>query len=97
MSQRNQDRRRVNRVTFTMPAPSSTSSGSGVLIENSSTIDTSELGVRLRLHGQIEPGSMVEVLLNKRPEQCRVVWTSPAGVTSQLIAGLEFISPLPDP
>ena len=40
---------------------------------------------------------MVEVLLNKRPEQCRVVWTSPAGVTSQLIAGLEFISPLPDP
>ena len=84
-------------MTFTMPASLSTGSGSGVLNENSSTIDISELGVRLRLHGQIEPGSIVEVFLTKRPEQCRVVWTSPAGVTSQLIAGLEFIRPLPHP
>jgi hypothetical protein len=97
MSQSDQDRRRSKRVTFTMPAPLSTGSGSGVLNENSSTIDISELGVRLRLHGHIEPGSIVEVFLTKRPEQCRVVWTSPAGVTSQLIAGLEFIRPLPHP
>ena len=97
MSQSDQDRRRVKRVTFTVPAPLSTASGNGVLNENSSTIDISELGIRLRLHGQIEPGSIVEVFFTKRPEQCRVVWTSPAGVTSQLIAGLEFIRPLPQP
>ena len=97
LSKNDQDRRRANRVTFTMHAPLSTSSGSGVLNENSSTIDISELGVRLRLHGQIEPGSIVEVFLTKRPEQCRVVWTSPSGVTSEVTAGLEFIRPLPDP
>jgi hypothetical protein len=82
-------------VTFTMHAPLSTSYGSGVLDEKSSTIDISELGVRLRLHGQIEPDSIVEVFLSERPEQCRVVWTSPAGVTSEVTAGLEFIRPLP--
>ena len=97
MSQSDQERRRAKRVTFTMPAPLSTSSGSGVLNDNSSTVDVSELGIRLRLHGQIEPGSIVEVFFTKRPEQCRVVWTSPAGVTNQLIAGLEFIRPLPHP
>jgi hypothetical protein len=94
LSKNDQDRRRANRVTFTMHAPLSTTTGSGVLSENSSTVDVSELGIRLRLHGQIEPGSIVEVFLTKHPEQCRVVWTIPAGVTSKSIAGLEFISPL---
>jgi hypothetical protein len=84
-------------VTFTMPAPLSAGSGSGVLNEKSSTIDISELGVRLRLQGPIEPGSVVEVFLTKHPEQCRVVWTSPAGVTSEITAGLEFMRPLPQP
>ena len=97
MSIPEQDRRRVKRGTFTMPAPLSTSTGNGLLDENSSTVDISELGVRLRLHGQIEPGSIVEVFLTKHPEQCRVVWTNPAGVTSQSTVGLEFISPFPHP
>lgn len=97
MSQSDQDRRQSKRVTFTMHAPLSSTSGSGVLDEKSSTIDISELGVRLRLHGQIEPGSIVEVFLSKRPEPCRVVWTSPSGVTSEATAGLEFIRPLPLP
>jgi hypothetical protein len=97
MSQSDQDRRRVKRVTFTLHAPISTNTDSGVLNENSSTIDISELGIRLRLHGQIEPDSIVAVFLTKRPEQCRVVWTSPSGVTSEVTAGLEFIRPLPDP
>ena len=97
MSQPNQDRRRANRVTFKVPAPLSIGSSSGDLIRDSSTIDISELGVRLRLHGQIEPGSIVEVFFTIRPEQCRVVWTSPSGVTSEVTAGLEFIRPLPQP
>jgi hypothetical protein len=97
MGQTYQDRRRAKRVTFTMPAPLSATVESGVFIENSSTIDISELGVRLRLRTQIEPGSIVKVLLSKNPEQCRVVWTSPAGVTSRLTAGLEFIRPLSPP
>jgi hypothetical protein len=97
MSESNQDRRRANRVTITVHAPLSIASDSGVLNENASTVDISELGVRLRIHGQIEPGSIVEVFLTKHPEQCRVVWTNPAGVTKQLIAGLEFIRPLPNP
>jgi hypothetical protein len=97
MSKRDQDFRRGKRVTFTIRAPLATDSGSGSLIEDSSTIDISESGVRLRLRGQIVPGQIVDVFLNKRPERCRVVWTSPAGVTNELIAGLEFIRPLPDP
>src|SRR5579862_5259162 len=96
MAQSEQDRRRSKRIEFTMHAPLSTRSGSGVLDETSSTIDISELGVRLRLQGQIEPGSIVEVFLSKRPEECRVVWTSPAGVTSEATAGLEFTRPLPE-
>ena len=95
MSQPNQDRRRANRVTFKVPAPLSIGSSSSDLIRDSSTIDISELGVRLLLRGQIVPGQIVDVFLNNHPEQCRVVWTSPAGVTSELIAGLEFIRPLP--
>ena len=96
MSQNDQDRRLANRVALTMHAPISTGSGSSDLIEDSSTIDISELGFRLRLRGQVVPGQIVNVFLNSHPEQCRVVWTSPAGVTNQLIAGLEFIRPLPD-
>jgi hypothetical protein len=96
MSQNDQDRRRANRVAFTMHAPLSTGSGSGGLIEDSSTIDISELGVRLRLRGQVVPGQIVNVFLNKHPERCRVVWTSPDGTNKGLIAGLEFIRPLPD-
>jgi hypothetical protein len=81
-------------VPFTTPAPLSTGSGSGFLIEKSSTVDLSELGVRLRVYGQIEPGSIVEVFLSKPPEQCRVVWTSPVVVPRHCIEGLEFIRPL---
>jgi hypothetical protein len=80
-----------------MRAPLSISSGNSGLNENSSTIDVSELGIRLRLRGHIEPRSIVEVFLTNHPEQCRVVWTIPAGVTSKSIAGLEFIRPLPQP
>ena len=77
-------------------APISTGSGIGGRIEDSSTIDISELGVRLQLHGHITPGQIVDVFLNKHPEQCRVVWTSPVEGTSQIVAGLEFIHPLPE-
>jgi len=97
MSESGRDRRRGKRVAFTIRASVATDSGSGGLIENSWTIDISGSGVRLRLRGQIVPGQIVDVYLNKRPEQCRVVWTRPGGVPNELIAGLEFINPLPDP
>ena len=84
-------------MKFETPAPLSTGSGSGFRNEKSSTIDPSELGVRLRWYGQIEPGSIVEVFLSKLPEQCRVVWTSPVRADNQLIAGFEFIRPLAPP
>ena len=97
MSQNDHDRRRAKRVTITLHAPISTNAGSGVLNEDSSTIDISELGVRLRLRGQIVPGQIVDVFLNNHPEQCRVVWTSPTSSKDYLIAGLEFTRPLSDP
>jgi len=90
-----QDRRRCKRMTFSVRAPLSTGSGSGEIIEGSSTIDISELGVRLRLRGHIVPEQIVNVFLAIRPERCRVVWGS-QGATNELIAGLEFIRPLPD-
>ena len=96
MSQNDQDRRRANRVAFTMHAPISTGSGSSGLIEDSSTIDISELGFRLRLRGQVVPGQIVNVFINSHPEQYRVVWTSPASTDDYLIAGLETTRPLPD-
>jgi hypothetical protein len=68
----------------------------GELIKDSSTIDISGLGVRLRLYGQIAPGQIVDLFLNPRPERCRVMWTLPVGTSTELIAGLEFIRPLPD-
>ena len=80
-----------------MRAPLATNSGSGVLVENSSTIDISDAGLRLRLRGQIVSGDIVHVFLNDRPERCRVVWTSPDAAARELVAGLEFIRPLPDP
>ena len=97
MPQNDQDRRRANRVAFSMHAPVSTGPGNSDLIKDSSTIDISELGVRIRLRGLIVPGQIVNVFLNKHPERCRVVWTSPDGTNKGLIAGLEFICPLPDP
>jgi hypothetical protein len=89
--------RREKRVMFTTHAPLATVSGNGGLLEDVSTIDLSESGVRLRLCGYVEPGQMVELFLGKRPERCRVVWTSPDRATQELIAGLEFMCPLPDP
>ena len=97
MSLNDQDFRRDRRVTFTMHVELGTGSGSGSLIEDASTIDLSESGVRLRLCGQIVPGQIVELFLSNRPEQCRVVWTNSDGADKKLIAGLEFICPLPDP
>ena len=97
MAQHDPDRRRANRVTFKMPAPISTGSGSSDLIEDSSTIDISELGFRLRLRGQVVPGQIVNVFLNSHSEQYRVVWTSPASTDDYLIAGLETTRPLPGP
>jgi len=92
-----QDLRRDKRVTCTMRAPLAPDPSSVDLIEEASTIDLSESGVRLRLHGEIEPGQIVDVFLSKHPEPCRVVWTSPGGVGKELIAGLEFIYSLPHP
>jgi len=89
--------RRGKRVPFSISAPLSTGSGSGGLIKDSSTVDLSGYGVRLRLRGQIVPGQIVDVLLSKRSERCRVVWTNPTSIRRELIAGLEFICPLPDP
>jgi hypothetical protein len=97
MSQNDQDRRRANRVAFTMQAPVSTGSGSSGRIEDSSTLDISERGFRLRLRGQVVPDQIVNVFLNSHSEQYRVVWTSPAGTVEYLIAGLELTPPLPVP
>ena len=97
MPQNDQDRRRANRVAFSMHAPVSTGPGNSDLIKDSSTIDISELGVRLRLRGLIVPGQIVNVFINNHPEQYRVVWTSPASTDDYLIAGLETTRPLPGP
>jgi hypothetical protein len=97
MPQDAQEFRRDRRVSFETRAalnPVSSTSGS---IEGASTIDLSESGARVRLSGQIKPGQVVELYLSKRPEPCRVVWTAPGETTQELIAGLEFICPLPDP
>jgi hypothetical protein len=59
-------------------------------------VDISESGVRLQLSGQVMRGQIVNVFLNTRSEQCRVVWTSLAGPRDHLIAGLEFTRPLSD-
>jgi hypothetical protein len=96
MWQSDQDFRREKRETLMTRTPLAIDSGSGVFIENSSTIDISETGVRLRLRSQIVPGQIVDVFLNKLPGRCRVVWTRPAGVSNEIIAGLEFVRPLPD-
>ena len=96
MSQSNQEIRLHKRVTFTMRAPLATEPGSGVILENSSTIDMSEPGVCVRMRGQIVIGQIVDVFLNERPEQCRVVWTGLDYASHEVIAGLEFIHPVPD-
>ena len=97
MPMNDQDLRRDKRVTCTMRAPLAPDPSSVDLIEEASTIDLSESGVRIRLCGQIVPGQIVELFLSRHPEPCRVVWTSSAGANKELIAGLEFICPLPDP
>ncbi|MGO8788514.1 MAG: PilZ domain-containing protein [Terriglobia bacterium] len=97
MSSSDRDYRRDKRVTFTMPARLATGPGADCVIADASMVDLSESGVRVRLCGQIVPGQIVEIFLNKRPERCRVVWTCPADAKKELIAGLEFIAPLPEP
>lgn len=96
MPQSEQERRRHKRVTSAIRVPLAIDVGSGVIIENSSAIDLSGSGVRVQMRGQIVNGQIVDVYLNKRPERCRVVWISPVGAIKEVIAGLEFIRPLPD-
>lgn len=96
MSSTDQEFRRDKRVTFTMRTRLATGPGGEGIIEDASMIDLSESGVRVRLFGNLVPGQIVDIFLNKRPEPCRVVWTRAAEGTKETIAGLEFISPLPD-
>jgi hypothetical protein len=96
MTEDKQERRRRKRVTSAIRVPLAIDSCSGVIIENSSAIDLSESGVRIRIRCQIATGQIVDGFLNKRPERCRVVWTSRVGVTEEVIAGLAFTRPLPD-
>jgi hypothetical protein len=97
MSIDDQNFRRDIRVTCTLRVPLAINPESGELFEDASTIDLSESGVRIRLCGQIiEPGQIVDLFLSKNPETCRVVWTTPPGANKELVAGLEFICPLPD-
>jgi hypothetical protein len=96
MPSTDQEFRREKRVKFTTRAPLAATPGNGDRIENVSTIDLSGSGARVRLAGRIEPGQVVELFLSKRPEKCRVVWTSQEVSDKELIVGLEFISPLPD-
>jgi len=91
-----QEFRRERRVAFATHAELSPVSGVGGLIEQASTIDFSESGVRLRVMGQVMPGQIVDLYLGKRPERCRVVWTESASAQREIIAGLEFMYPLPD-
>lgn len=93
MDPKGQDFRRGKRVTFATHVALAPVSGCDDLIENASTIDISESGARVRLSAQIMPGQIVDLFLGKRPEQCRVVWTSPPGASRNLIAGLEFLLP----
>ena len=97
MSSPDRDSRRDKRVTFTMHARLATASSGEGIIHDASVIDLSESGVRVRFTGVIMPGETVGIFLNKRPEPCRVVWTKPAGASEELIAGLEFLCPLPEP
>jgi hypothetical protein len=97
MTLNDQDFRRDKRVAFTTRAALDPVSGASGPIKDASTIDLSESGARVRLSGRIEPGQIVELYLSKRPEPCRVVWTAPYEATQELVAGLEFICPLPDP
>ena len=96
MATKREEFRRERRVTFATRAPLATGRDRVDLIEDSSTVDISESGVRLRFRGQIVPGQIVEVFLSKRPEPCRVVWTSLERATTEIVAGLEFIRPLND-
>lgn len=97
MSPNNQNFRRDKRVTFTMQARLATGSGGESPVQDVSVLDLSESGLRVRVCGLIVPGQVVDVFLNKRPERCRVVWTSPVGPNTELIAGLEFTYSLPEP
>jgi hypothetical protein len=97
MTLTDQDFRRERRVTFTTRASLATFSGNGNLIKDASTIDLSESGAKIRFSGQIQPGQVVELFLSKHPEPCRVVWTAPGEATQELIVGLQFTCPLPDP
>src|ERR1035437_9344717 len=95
MPQNDQDRRRANRVAFSMHAPVSTGPGNSDLIKDSSTIDISELGVRLRLRGQIVPGQSGNFFLNPPPGKWGGGGTAPAGFNNKLIGGLKFPRPFP--
>ena len=92
-----QELRREKRVRFSIRTPLAVSPERGGTREEVSTIDLSASGLRVRLSRPISPGEIVEVFLNKRPERCRVVWTSSPGGARDLIAGLEFVTPLPEP
>lgn len=72
-------------------------SGDGGITGDSSTIDLSESGVRLRLEAVVQPGQLVEVFLSSNPEPCRVVWVRESGLKKERIAGLQFLRPLPEP
>jgi len=92
-----QTQRIGKRVPFELSVRLRMPSGDRDIVGDSSTIDLSEGGVRLRLGTKVKPNQQVEVFLARNPEPCRVVWVRQSGPRTEHIAGFQFLRPLPTP
>lgn len=60
-----------------------------------SILDLSATELKVQGNLAIEPGQIVEVVLSRRLQPCRVAWVRPLRPHGEVEAGLEFLFPLP--
>lgn len=66
----------------------------GQKIDHEISIINSELELKVRGNFALQPGQIVEVVLNDRPEPFQVAWVRPLGPHHEVEAGLELLVPL---
>ncbi len=90
--------RRCNRIYVKMPISLLVESQGAKVVHDTSTVDLSHRGARVRARIPLWPGQSIEVIANTGPKLAvpsRVVWVHATSADQDGEAGLEFLRPLP--
>ncbi|MFB3921894.1 MAG: PilZ domain-containing protein [Terriglobia bacterium] len=90
------DARQSRRILVKLPVSLIVDAPGGWESHPASMLDLSDHGLRIASNAQLSCEQIVGVILNQKPERCRVAWTGDPGTPRADQAGLQFLNPLPE-